>query len=86
LWGSSEINKVTKGKPVKIRAKMYVVNITRNGGTEQIRLGAVTSGSEENKSFSKATPSASVDIAIDNPGAQNQFQQGKEYYVDFTPA
>ena len=69
-----------------IRAKMYVSEIEKQGNSEVVKLWAVTSGSEENKSFATATPSASVSMSIDNPSAQGKFQKGKEYYVDFTPA
>ena len=42
--------------------------------------------SPENASFTKATPWGSIRMGIDNPAALEQFQPGKEYYVDFTPA
>ena len=40
----------------------------------------------ENVRFTKATPSGSIRLAIDNPAAMEQFQCGDQYYVDFTPA
>jgi hypothetical protein len=69
-----------------IRAKMFVNSIEKQNGSEQTHLTAVYSGSDENKSFSAATPSASLNISISNPAAQGFFVQGKEYYLDFTPA
>jgi hypothetical protein len=69
-----------------IRAKMYVSKVDLQTTTEVVQLWAVTSGSEENKSFAQATPCASLNISIDNPKAQGFFKEGQEYYVDFTPA
>jgi hypothetical protein len=41
----------------------------------------------ENARFTKATPSwGEIRLGIDNPAALEQFEAGKEYYVDFTPA
>src|SRR5687768_17112518 len=39
----------------------------------------------ENARFTKATPWGEIKLGIDNPAALEQFQVGKEYYVDFTP-
>lgn len=76
-----------------LRCKMSVTEVTRvinaDGSTRQERvvLWAVTSsGSDENKSFAKWTPSAEFKISIDNPSAFGQLSQGHEYYVDFIPA
>jgi len=52
-----------------------------------VNFMAVTSGSEENKSFSKYTPSASLQMTIsDETEASNFFVQGKEYYLTFKAA
>lgn len=40
----------------------------------------------ENARFTKATPWGDIKLGIDNPAAIEQFEVGKEYYVDFTPA
>jgi len=40
----------------------------------------------ENARFTKATPWGEITLGIDNPDALSQFEKGKEYYVDFTPA
>jgi hypothetical protein len=73
--------------PDAIRAKFYVNSVTQHsGGVEEAHLSPVTSGSEENKSFSRWTPSGKLDMQITNPGAQGFFQPGKEYYLDITPA
>lgn len=41
--------------------------------------------SDENESWSAATPSGQLSIHISNPAAFEQFEQGKSYYLDFTP-
>lgn len=40
----------------------------------------------EDQRFQKATPSGHCELVIDNPAALAQFELGKDYYVDFTPA
>lgn len=75
-----------------VRAKFKVIEFTRREGwsgnkeIHGIKLHPVTGGSEENKSFFAATPSGTIELCCCNPDAVNQFELGKEYYVDFTPA
>lgn len=58
----------------------------------QISLCAVWEGSTENQVqfenaiFGKATPSASLSMAIANPPAAAFFKNGKKYYLTFTEA
>lgn len=40
----------------------------------------------ENARFTTATPGGQIQLLINNPAAMSQFEQGKSYYVDFTPA
>lgn len=40
----------------------------------------------EDQRFQKATPSGCIKMQVDNPAALEQFEVGKSYYVDFTPA
>lgn len=40
----------------------------------------------ENARFTTATPWGEIKLGIDNPAALEQFEAGKSYYVDFTPA
>jgi hypothetical protein len=67
---------------MSVRAK-FRCNGNKDGS---VSLQAVTTGSEENKTFWKYTPAGSISLSITNPDAVNQFEAGKEYYVDFTPA
>lgn len=75
-----------------LRCKLRVVEVLHqkkeDGSTsqERVKLSAVYSGSDENKTFSKYTPQANLDIYIDNPSAFGKLSSGHEFYVDFTPA
>lgn len=40
----------------------------------------------ENTRFWNASPSGEIKLGTVNPAAWEQFEMGKEYYVDFTPA
>lgn len=74
-----------------VRAKFRVESITSSKwGPQQevrtIKLVPVVGGSEENKQFYAATPGGSIDLQCLNLKAAEQFDLGKEYYIDFTPA
>jgi hypothetical protein len=76
-----------------VRAKFKVKSITRSehwdkskGELQTIKLAPVMSGSEENKEFYAASPSGVIELGTVNESARKQFELGKEYYVDFTPA
>ncbi|MFV5697751.1 hypothetical protein ACM55H_05225 [Flavobacterium sp. ZT3R17] len=73
----------------QVRAKFVCNQITDSPEYKQklVSLTPVVSGSEENKSFAKYTPAGSVSLNIsDETEAANFFEQGKEYYLDFTEA
>jgi hypothetical protein len=71
---------------MSVRAKFRVPEIAKTEYGTRIVMRAVTSGSEENKAFFKATPSAEMSLATVNEEAAAQFTVGGEFYVDFTPA
>jgi hypothetical protein len=83
----------------KMRAKMKVVFTKKHetggpdGGFEELEFNAVckkdgypADGSDENNSFAKWTPTASLKMYITNPALAGQFFEGQEFYVDFTLA
>jgi len=69
-----------------IRAKFQCQKVKKESYGEVIELQAVYSEEGDNKSWSEATPSGSVNMVISNEAAQGLFEEGKEYYLDFTPA
>jgi hypothetical protein len=80
----------------ELRAKFKVNSVVKNeqsAGYEYVSVNmspvyADKDGKEnvENKSFSKWTPSGSLQMTITNPVAFNMFEDGQEYYVDLTRA
>ena len=78
-----------------IRAKFYCQSSVYNKGfvgdpedkgNEYVILAPVVCGSEENKSFSKWTPSGRLELSITNQNVFGKFVEGQEYYLDITPA
>jgi hypothetical protein len=74
-----------------MRAKLRVSNVAKAGAdTEVINFHAVTAsqypedGSDENNTYAKYSPSASLEIFIANPALAGKFAVGDEFYVDFT--
>lgn len=79
-----------------IRAKFYCTSVTKSlggkynseGKYEQgvlysYKFQAVTSGSDENKSFYASTPSGQIELQAVR---DDLFEIMKEYYLDFTVA
>lgn len=67
---------------MSVRAKFVVANKQEN----RVDFQPVCTGSKENEEFWKYTPGGSIYMHIDNESALEQFEVGKEYYVDFTEA
>jgi hypothetical protein len=73
----------------RVRAKFRCASITDFGGTsKQVSLSAIYApdANGEDAGFTKATPWGEIKMSIDNPAAAVQFEIGKNYYVDFSPA
>lgn len=73
----------------KVRAKFVCIAVQDQPEFESksVQLIPVTDGSEENKSFSKYTPSGNLHLKISNETeASNAFEVNKEYYLDITEA
>lgn len=66
------------------RAKFTCVKVEALDEGSNVKLEPVTSGGEENDSFFKWTPFGSIEIGTINPNVK--FEEGKEYYVDFSEA
>lgn len=69
---------------MNLLAKFKVGSVVDFGNNNiEANLSAVTSDSEENKTFSIYTPSASLKMHITNPDALTFFKPGKEYVCEF---
>jgi len=83
---------------MSVRAKFRVDGIERTrsskyeGGksipieVQTIRMTPVCGDGEENKKFFASTPWGEIKLGTVNAEAAKQFDLGKEYFVDFTPA
>ena len=77
----------------KMRAKLRLHHIDKSGfpHNETLYFHAVAAskypedGSDENNTFAKFSPSASLQLNVANPALVGKFETGKEYYLDFTP-
>jgi hypothetical protein len=71
-----------------VRAKFKLTEITATAwGGKRLKFSCeYDSTIPEDQRFQKATPSGSIEMQIDNPAAVEQFELGKTYYADFTPA
>jgi hypothetical protein len=76
-----------------MRAKMVVTSVVGNGVSETVNFNAVSKsdgpypadGLDENNSFAKWSPSATLSICITNPALVGKLKQGDTFYLDFTP-
>jgi len=73
---------------VRGKFKLHEVTQTAWGGDGRtlVFMAEYDPDSPEDQSYSKATPTGRIQITVDNPAALEQFELGKAYYVDFTPA
>lgn len=68
---------------MKFRAKLTVSEVTDNGYSDRVKFNAKYSDNPEDNSYSKATPTASLEMQIDNPLLRGQIKPGQQFYVDF---
>ena len=76
-----------------MRAKLQIGSVTKHaGGNETLQVHAVAAksygedGADEDNTYAKYSPSASLSITIANPALHGKFEAGQKFYVDFTPA
>lgn len=71
----------------KTRAKFYCHYKVQNpDGSTTLHMHATHGGTDEDKKFFASTPSGQLSLHTVNPDAAANFEQGKAYYLDFTPA
>ena len=76
-----------------MRAKMVLQSVLRSNSAEQLAFVAVPKsgsypedGSDEDNTYAKYSPQATLNITVMNPNLFGKFNPGEKYYVDFTPA
>lgn len=70
-----------------VRAKFQVISIARTTFGHHIKLQPVTTGSDEDRAFWKATPGGSIELNTVNDAAMEAFgNPGDKFYIDFTKA
>lgn len=75
-----------------MRAKMVVRAVVPGTDSERLTFSAVcpkgaypADGSDEDNTFARWTPSAVLDMQVNNPDLLGKFKAGDTFYVDFTP-
>ena len=71
-----------------VRGKFRLESETKHASYPgvELKFRAVTNDeTAENKRFHQYTPAGEITMTVDNPAAQQQFEVGQEYYVDFSP-
>lgn len=71
---------------MSLQAKLRCAHVTHGINQESPSLDAVTATSEENKAWSKYTPSGRLELAITNPAAFGFFEPGAEYVITIEKA
>lgn len=71
---------------MSVKAKFVCNELKKYVGQESVTLVPVTTGSEENKSFSEYTPSGKLELVVTNKALFDHFQPGKEYYLTIEAA
>lgn len=72
---------------MSVRLKVVCVEVAQfPDQLAKVRFVAVTSGSDENKSFFKYTPNANLEFNTINASAASEFEPGKSYYVTLEQA
>ena len=75
-----------------MRAKMEVKSVDASETQERLKFSAVGNypypedGGDEDNTYARWTPSANLEIVIQNPSLFGKFKEGDKFYVDFTKA
>lgn len=73
-----------------MRAKMQLTSKVESGGgviaTFEAFYGDEKGPFPENLAWAQSTPFAKMQMQINNPAAYEPLIEGKQYFVDFTPA
>lgn len=76
----------------KMRAKFKLDTVIRHQHVEELKFSAVAAkaypadGADDDNTYAKFSPSASLVITVANPALLARFNPGEVFYLDFTPA
>lgn len=75
----------------KFKVSSYTTTLSGQNNDQELRTVNLTpvydsDKNSENGKFYAYTPTGEIKLGTINPSAWEQFELGKEYYVDFTPA
>ncbi|WP_213786190.1 hypothetical protein [Citrobacter portucalensis] len=70
---------------VRAKFRCHFIQKAEDDSHRTIHMSPVTADTPENKIWSKYTPGGMLQMHISNPAAFEQFEQGKEYYLDIQP-
>jgi len=68
----------------KFKVSSKTIQEAGDSKTYSVILYPVTSGSPENEAFFASTPSGTIQLSLTKEEVYQQFEYGKEYYIDFT--
>jgi hypothetical protein len=68
-----------------VRAKFQVLGVDAEKGEVSLSTVVSSDPESENAQFFAATPNGQIQLRIVKPEVVAQFENGKEYYVDFIP-
>jgi hypothetical protein len=83
---------VMRAKMVVDSVKEYTHSTHNEKIAETLSLRAVCAnkypedGLDENNTYAKFTPSATLTLQVTNPALFDKFNSGDKFYIDFTPA
>ena len=69
----------------KTRCKFRCDSVLATEGAKTVVLTAATEADDDNKEWSKWTPSGRLELAITNLPASEMFTPGEFYFLDLTP-
>jgi hypothetical protein len=72
-----------------VRCKIKVIkkgSVQGDGSVTEVVMEPVYGGSPENEKFFKYTPCGQFNFGTINAEAAAQLEEGKEYYIDISPA
>ena len=73
---------------VQAKFRLHYVQKNDNDTCRTLHFSAAYSSdpNDPNYSWSQATPGANLSMSITNPAAFEQFEQGRDYLLTFSPA